>query len=1004
MSRLSELQRAALLYVAFILLFFQSSWRTSWIASPDLFVRLDPAKQELVHGGEDLRQFYSWFRFASDHLRAGVFPSWTPFAGAGQPFVGKQQNGVFYPLNVLIYLCNDPSVFLIELALRYWLAAIFTFLLLRKLGAEFIPAFLSGCVFMISNCMTHWGIHAYSASAAFVPCVLLLTEYYLDGFGQKALSLLPFAVALCFLGGHSESAVRGYLLAGIYLSARLWTMRKIPTAERVWAATRYIGFASLGALLSLVHLLPSAEYYLHSYTHVWRNLEEFAFSQHHVARSLRLEDAPLLISGAIGLALFGWALKKARGRLESRKPMALGWATLSAAGLALFLAAYGSLGMTMDFWPHMTLHLKYDPTQAAWVGPAACAFGFFVWTFIGIDLLDPETPGSIKVFGAVLIVGLALIHRTPVVSHIIYRLPLLKEFLPELSPETDLSMAIVAAFGFHQILRRSRASREKKRTLALLVPVFWAVLIGGYLLSFPLRSPLIDRLGIGENKANAQRGADPYVSILDGGQLLARAPLRYDVRIRIDRRAGEVRRVLVGLAAGSTKIGPVEARLNSLSPEASYYKGVVEVPFNPQGQFLVDSYPFAVVDAAGGRRTVIGASEILVWSTPRLPEYWFIPLLLLIVVSGALLAGPQILTPVMLALMAYWGFARGNAYFQPRVPLRSELLPPIAALASIRAERDPSRIFSFDEHFFGPELSSDYGIADFRTWDALDVLEHIYYLRLTQALAQAHPDLSQKLLDVANVKYVLAHRNEAPPFPGLKHQDTRELSLFLNPGALPRAVFYTDAQNVAFDEFQDWRTAMQRGLPLVANLLGGLDPRHTLLLTDAPGLQSRTPQRPSTDASAEVQEERIDYVKVHVHAPAPGYLFLSDTYFPGWEATVDGQEASILRAWINFRAVPMPAGEHIVEFVYRPLSLILGAIVSILATILLLGWWRLEYASTENLGATEALVIGNVCLGVLYWGVWCLLLFRGASWSVRLGGLALIASLAFPLSLARKKR
>ena len=55
--------------------------------------------------------------------------------------------------------------------------------------------------------------------------------------------------------------------------------------------------------------------------------------------------------------------------------------------------------------------------------------------------------------------------------------------------------------------------------------------------------------------------------------------------------------------------------------------------------------------------------------------------------------------------------------------------------------------------------------------------------------------------------------------------------------------------------------------------------------------------------------------------PAPGYLLLLDTYFPGWSATVNGEPAPILRADYNFRAVSLPAGRSTVCFSYRPESL-----------------------------------------------------------------------------------
>jgi uncharacterized membrane protein YfhO len=60
---------------------------------------------------------------------------------------------------------------------------------------------------------------------------------------------------------------------------------------------------------------------------------------------------------------------------------------------------------------------------------------------------------------------------------------------------------------------------------------------------------------------------------------------------------------------------------------------------------------------------------------------------------------------------------------------------------------------------------------------------------------------------------------------------------------------------------------------------------------------------------------------------------LSDTYFPGWRVFVDGKEEKIYRADYNFRAVPISAGKHRVEFVYDPLSFKMGAIITFLGII-----------------------------------------------------------------------
>ncbi|WP_243373856.1 YfhO family protein [Microvirga solisilvae] len=83
------------------------------------------------------------------------------------------------------------------------------------------------------------------------------------------------------------------------------------------------------------------------------------------------------------------------------------------------------------------------------------------------------------------------------------------------------------------------------------------------------------------------------------------------------------------------------------------------------------------------------------------------------------------------------------------------------------------------------------------------------------------------------------------------------------------------------------------------------------------------PVRPSNlkpESKVRIVSYRRNSVTLEVEAAEHGVLVLHDIYYPGWEASVDGERRPVLRANLLFRGVEVPAGTHRVEFAFRPLS------------------------------------------------------------------------------------
>jgi uncharacterized membrane protein YfhO len=118
------------------------------------------------------------------------------------------------------------------------------------------------------------------------------------------------------------------------------------------------------------------------------------------------------------------------------------------------------------------------------------------------------------------------------------------------------------------------------------------------------------------------------------------------------------------------------------------------------------------------------------------------------------------------------------------------------------------------------------------------------------------------------------------------------------------------------------------------------DPRKVVLTEGHVDFASATNDANDPSASAELIQFDPNSVMVKTKSAQPSILVLSANHFPGWRAYVDGEFVTNLRVDYNLRGVVLPAGEHTVEFIYRPKSVLIGVVISLLTLIGLVIWWR----------------------------------------------------------------
>jgi hypothetical protein len=201
--------------------------------------------------------------------------------------------------------------------------------------------------------------------------------------------------------------------------------------------------------------------------------------------------------------------------------------------------------------------------------------------------------------------------------------------------------------------------------------------------------------------------------------------------------------------------------------------------------------------------------------------------------------------------------------------------------------------------------------------------------------AQGILESRDRRLDLLNVKYVvlIAYAAEFKSFEKsdrfVQVFNNGDVAIFENKSALPRAwlVPASGIEIVPSVEAQLRRLKDQT-----------FDPNKSVILPEMPARvrgAAETTKEPF-QARAEIIESGINHVKLRTESSAAAVLVISQTHYPGWRASVDGDKMDVVPTNLTLTGVPVPAGAHEVRVVFEPLSFRVGLALSILSIIILL--------------------------------------------------------------------
>jgi hypothetical protein len=182
---------------------------------------------------------------------------------------------------------------------------------------------------------------------------------------------------------------------------------------------------------------------------------------------------------------------------------------------------------------------------------------------------------------------------------------------------------------------------------------------------------------------------------------------------------------------------------------------------------------------------------------------------------------------------------------------------------------------------------------------------------------------SHDFFDVMNVKYLASPMEDLGDDFELANK-TQYVNIFRNKKVLPRAFLVKKAE------------VIEDADKILVNLSQKpFDPEEVLNLENEPDAVTLAtlPQEPALSNKTEIVEYKPERIVMKVESRDKPWLFLSDTYYPGWKALVDGKPVKIMKANYAFRAIPIEPGTHQVEWTYEPTGFRLGIAVSLLTAL-----------------------------------------------------------------------
>ena len=832
---------------------------------------------ETIFGGGvyypgDIARIYLPQRTAlSRAMAAGSLPWWSADIGAGYPLLAEGETGALYPLNWLLYGLLSPELGVnVSIILHYLLAGSGFYVCARKKSSPG-AAFLGSIVFTFGGfSIAHLSHLSILSVAAWLPWMFVLTQNLLDSEGQKGkrhwLSALGLAivVGLQFLAGHAQVSLLGLICLAAYalfMACRSHTSGRISRRFGLW-----LGAMFLGVLLGAPQLLSTLE--LGSLSQRAGGLDSTFFTSYSfhpflVATYLSpfvlgnpYPEGSVELMGYVGLLPLALALVALwPGRHSCPRREKWFYAALALTGVLLAFGRWNPLYIYLQRVPLLNL-FRVPARYLYWT-----SFGLAMLAAFGLDTLRASSGERTTTIAGWVLVGLVgLLLLAALVG--IWCSPDVEGLISfwRWLPLVFIVIVLAILLATKQVRARVCVGVA---CMAMCVDLYayGAVLDGTYNAVMPrqlvIRQPESLRFLTQDDslyRLYTKKDIVPALSVM-------RESYYPNLAMTHDLSSANIYLPLVPVAYGSYLDDLTPERLNRLN--VKYYLIPQLLPVDAESELYDVHNPFSSLPA----NEWLNVSPITVASLD-IESY---------LSHSAGLGDGELAAELLL---------RDEAGREVSVPLRVGV-----ETAEWAYERDDVR--TNIAHSMSQVAT---------TWPAQSGFPprqhvgHTYLAHITLHTPQRltavmlRPTMPQAFVRVERVR--------------LYDASGQVSSLAHLVGLGEHSIVYR-SEDVVIYRNED---VLPRAYTLAATAVG----------TSGASLTMPEVLRPADIGPVIVIGYEDMIVTLRASVEEPSYLILADLFYPGWEATVDGAQATILRADDIFRALSLTPGEHRITFAYKP--------------------------------------------------------------------------------------